>query len=82
MSHNDSETPGYLFLDIPVKQVLEGDGIQTEEPWGRLHINAIRERWFGNAIWTRYHMLEAMWRVEKLKARNFGNGYKESNVQK
>ncbi|TVY79419.1 hypothetical protein Focb16_v008524 [Fusarium oxysporum f. sp. cubense] len=57
MSHNDTETPEYLFLDIPMKQVLEQDGIQVEEPWGRLYINAIHEGRFGDAIWARYHML-------------------------
>ncbi|KAH7490874.1 hypothetical protein FOMA001_g2608 [Fusarium oxysporum f. sp. matthiolae] len=57
MSHNDTETPEYLFLDILVKQVLEQDGIQVEELWGRLYINAIHEGRFGDAIWARYHML-------------------------
>lgn len=40
-----------------MKQVLEQDGIQVEEPWGRLYINAIHEGRFGDAIWARYHML-------------------------
>ncbi|KAH7229617.1 hypothetical protein BKA60DRAFT_552124 [Fusarium oxysporum] len=57
MSHNDTETPEYLFLDIHMKQVLEQDGIQVEEPWGRLYINAIHEGRFEDAIWGRYHML-------------------------
>ncbi|KAF9772434.1 hypothetical protein IL306_009852 [Fusarium sp. DS 682] len=43
--------------NIPVKQVLEQDGIQVEEPWGRLYIDAIHDGRFGDAIWARYHLL-------------------------
>lgn len=53
---SDASPPEQLFLDLPVDQVVQCDGIQPVEPWGSLYINAIHDGRFGDAIWARYHI--------------------------
>lgn len=56
MSLSDSQVVETLFLDLPVQQVLERDGIQPVEPWANLYVDAIHDARFGDAIWARYHI--------------------------
>jgi hypothetical protein len=58
-----SMTVGYaepveqLFLDLPVDQVLQRDGVQVIEPWESLYVDAIHDTRYGDAIWARYHIM-------------------------
>lgn len=46
-----------LFLDYSIRDILEKRrGLQPEEPWASMYVDAIRERRFGDAIWARYHL--------------------------
>lgn len=45
-----------LFLDLPVNQVLQRDGIHVFEPWASQYVNAIEDARYGDAIWARYHI--------------------------
>ncbi|KAM5368003.1 hypothetical protein ACJZ2D_009717 [Fusarium nematophilum] len=57
MSLSDAEPVEQLFLDLPVHQVLQRDGVPAVEPWASLYIDAIHDGRFGDAIWARYHIM-------------------------
>ncbi|KAL4722196.1 hypothetical protein ACLX1H_010972 [Fusarium chlamydosporum] len=56
MSIEFAEPVEQLFLDLPVDQVLQRDGLQVVEPWASQYVNAIHDTRYGDAIWARYHI--------------------------
>ncbi|KAH6991123.1 hypothetical protein BKA56DRAFT_628507 [Ilyonectria sp. MPI-CAGE-AT-0026] len=56
-STNYTEPDEPLFLDIPVRRVLnQTNGLGLVEPWASRYVASIHERRFGDALWARYHI--------------------------